>query len=500
MRGGYFLIIFPIFGISTVIFSQNASHTPSDLIRLILSRSIDVRDRTLQAAQSDTQLKRLEGQYATRPYAVISGDSRHNRLDSNVYGPNISAADGSVFRQRSATAGVTRQFSTGTSIGLSTSDNRYEYSSPNTNPDPLPFHRDDLTISISQDLLRNAFGVNQRRQYDIARENSTALRESIADQISRSAAGSLVAFWRLAYSSETVRIQNLQTDNSKTIRNLVTRRVRIGLSEDYEIYQWNNNVINSENQLRNALTEREKQRLDLLRSINMESGFGESDTLLLFESMPEDVDEEKDISMALERRLDLMSVRRYLASSRAVLEASENNLLPSLTLNGSFSSRDWGRNAHSAYGQVPYGSYPQSGVSLRIDVPLWDESLKVEARNARIEADRAKLAEELMTRQVRDEVRKAILDLRNSYQIFSESRIALNQSELYYNRVLMRYQQGRAQTIVLNLALNSLVQAKQNLNTARINFNIAMVQYDVARNYLFERYSIDMDRVTGTQQ
>lgn len=457
-----------------------------DIIRLLLDRSVSVRDTALLMAQSDTELMRQESVYAIRPYGLLERDDRRN-----AYIP-YTGADGSDFHQRIAAAGVTKLFTSGTGLGLSATDNRFQFATLNQNPMLPSFHRGDLTLSISQDLLRNGFGYNSRRQYDIATQNINARRESFADQISRSVATSLVGFWNLALASENVAIATMQRDDSKRIRALVQQRVQIGLSEDYENYQWNSIVLSAEGQLRAVQTDREKQRIDLLRLLKLESGFETPDSVILFDTMPEDVDQEKDTQLALERRLDLRSLRRLAANARTAVEITENNLMPSVTFNGRYNSRDWGQRTRQAFGDI--GLYPESSVQLRVDLPMWDEGVKVDARNARIEMERLRLQEELLTQQVRDDMKKAILDLRSTFQVLSEAKNSMTQAQAYYDRAIMRFQQGRAQTFILVQALNALVNAKSNLIGAKVAFNVARIQYDLAKNYLFERYGIDPEK------
>ncbi len=72
---------------------------------------------------------------------------------------------------------------------------------------------------------------------------------------------------------------------------------------------------------------------------------------------------------------------------------------------------------------------------------------------------------------------------------------AVQQTETFYRRLVVRYRQGRFTAEAVKNALDALVQARSGLMQARINFNIALVRYDMSRYNIWNRFNVNIDRI-----
>ena len=76
-----------------------------------------------------------------------------------------------------------------------------------------------------------------------------------------------------------------------------------------------------------------------------------------------------------------------------------------------------------------------------------------------------------------------------------KARSALNETQAFYAGLVRRYRQGRFNANTVKEALDALVQARQAMMEAIINYNISLVRYDLTRNTIFTKYAIDIDSV-----
>lgn len=55
-----------------------------------------------------------------------------------------------------------------------------------------------------------------------------------------------------------------------------------------------------------------------------------------------------------------------------------------------------------------------------------------------------------------------------------------------------RFRQGRYTAVNVKNALDSLANTELAVTQAKINFNINLVRYELAKNSLFEKYGLDL--------
>jgi len=71
---------------------------------------------------------------------------------------------------------------------------------------------------------------------------------------------------------------------------------------------------------------------------------------------------------------------------------------------------------------------------------------------------------------------------------------ARRQSELFYQGMMRDLGLGRLNSAVVKNALDAMVQSREMELQALVGYNISLLQYDVARNVLFEKYGIDVEK------
>ncbi|MEQ9366126.1 MAG: TolC family protein, partial [Leptospirales bacterium] len=363
-----------------------------------------------------------------------------------------------------------------------------------------PLHTGALTFVLRQELLKNAFGHNQRRINDINRNNAAIQRQNLIFELTSLVVSTMVEYWQLSIAEENVRTSEELLSNTRNIRAITIRKRGISLAESFEVNQFNALLAQAEIRLETAKLDRNSKRRSLLRVMNLDPALGLTGASSLITALPNDLDAERDLEIAYNSRPDFRSIRLQMENARKAFEVAENDLLPSVTLGGSYSSRDYGRHATSAYHDVHRGRYPDVGVEFKVEYPLWNESAQVDARNAKVSLRQLQIQEEQLRRQIRDEVDEGLDNIRVTFAAMQKARTALDQTRAFYGGLVRRYRQGRFNANTVKEALDALVQSRQAMMEATINYNISLVRYDLTRNTIFSKYAIDIESVVDRMQ
>jgi outer membrane protein TolC len=458
-----------------------------------------VRLQQLEIIKADTDLRKEEGKYTPKvDFKAQNYQKTDKSLPSTIF-------SGTKISQNTYTAGVEKLFESGTFLRLEGSDTRFDSNAgegPAALSNPLlsrlaqpPVHTGAVSVILQQELLKNAFGYSQKRLNEIARKQSMLKREQLEYQLTGLVVQTMINYWNLAIAEQEVTTAKLLLNNTRNIRDITAQKLNIGLAEGFELNQWNALVSSAEIQVAAAELNRDTLRRDLLRTLNLDPELKLTGATDLIKDMPSDINVERDIEHALQNRPDLKAIDKQLEIARLSTELADNNLLPTMRIGGKYSSRDWGRHATTAYNAVPDGSYPESAVEFYMQYPLWDEAAKVDARNARIALKQLTIQKAEITRQVRDEVMQGYDQIRVSFQALQKAQNALQQTEAFYFGLVNGYQRGRFTAVAVKNALDSLVQARQALTRASIQYNISLVRYDMVRNQIFKKYNIDINEV-----
>lgn len=472
--------------------------TLEQIVRMVLDNNNLVRIQQLEILKADTELLKEDAKYAPKVGASYEGyEKRDKATASTIF-------SGDKINQDTYKAYINKLFSTGTYFQLEASDSRFDSNAGDSAAlagttfsrlSQPPLHTGALTVTLRQELLKNAFGYSQRRINDIAQNNSVIKREELTLQLTQLVVKTMVDYWSLAISEENVRTSELLLTNTRNIRDITLGKTNLGLAESFEVNQWNALLSQAEVQMTNATLDRNQKRRELLRTLNLAPDLDLQGAGELAAQIPRDIDREKDIALARETRPDLRNIRLQMKNAEMFSEIAENSLLPSMSLGGRLSSRDNGRYSASAFNEVPRGTYPEAGVEFRVEMPLWDDSARVDSRNAQIARKQLTLQETQLERQVEDEIRDGYDRIQAAYGALKKAESGVEQMNYFYGGLLVRYRQGRFTAVAVKNALDSLVQARLALTQARINFNISLVRYELARNTVFKRYNIDINEV-----
>ncbi len=451
----------------------------------------------------------------TGAYDVAMADSAYKKFQ-NKYSPTLSAEGGGKYqeypeamgitapekeRKFTASASIFQNFATGTSLsaGISHEYNNSVLKEISMGPmgtfklgDPQ-YHRPVLFASLKQELLKNSFGYNDRRQSEILKNAATMQKEAIIYQLSGLVVSIVVDYWSMVIANSEVHNAELQLKETRKVRNIIADNVRLGLAEPFDLNYYNTLVAGAEATLVNAKQKFKDSMRNLLTTLNLDENVTLTGSAMLTDKVPQ-IDIAQSLKAAYEKRADYKNAVLALENSKMELELYQNHALPSLTAEVSVSSMGQRKDLLEAYGETSSADYPALEAKLRMTYPLYDLEQKTNERDARFKVEKAKLQLEKYKRVVRDDVVAKHEHIKTYHELYQKAQEARKQSEVYYGRLLANLRRGRFTAAVVKNGLDAMVATRQRELEALVVYNIALLQFDIAKNELFERYKIDVNK------
>lgn len=504
-RRSTYLISAIILSVSSLLFAGTEGFNLSlrDAVHYAVDNNREVMQARLELAKADTDLLKYGGKFSWR--VLAEAEIQQNKLPFNQN--NIFT--GTKTQTNTYSTGIEKLFTTGTYFKLEAKSTRFDsnaFENPATTPAGFnalgipPLYTDTLSVTIAQDLLKNSFGTKDRNLEKILENQTEILRDRLEEQVAEKVVVALVDYWNYSVKESSYQTLEQLLKNTKNVRDLTVRKQGLGLSESFEVNQWNALLSQVEGQLAQGLAEREEARRKLIRSLNLPDDTVFAKTTPLADSLPAVLDYEKDIQYAYEHRADFRGIQRKREIAELNMKNAKSDALPSLKAAGTYGYQAQNLvsprvNYSDTKNGIPSYQYPVMQGSLEASYPIADKGVKAGLRDAEIQKRQVSLEESDLTKSVADDVRTRIDILKASYKILENAKRTEEESKKYYSGVVRSFQQGRFNALTVKNALDSLVQDQLALVRAKVDFNINLHRYYVAKNALFEEYGVDRGKL-----
>lgn len=477
--------------------------TTKEAVQRALQNNPEVKNNLFELGKADTNFLKSESKYSWRLVAGV--DSQKSVLPDN----QLNFFSGTKISNDKIFAGVEKIFATGTYFKVEASSTRFD---SNAFEDPIrnagtfralalpPLYTGAITLTLSQDLLKNSFGVQDRNLQKILENQAEISKLDLSFKVSNSIVNTLVSYWTYVISDTSIKTYERLLQNVRNVRNLTIQKSKLGLSENFEINQWNALLSQTENQLEKAKLEREENKRKLLRILGLPNDTEIGEIVDLKEEIPSDYNVERDIEYAFQHRADwkTMSIRKEIVALSE--KSAKDNALPSVKLTVVGTSKGQTIVApQNNFLDTNEGTlsrkYYEATANLRVTYPLADSGIKADLRDAKISELQVSLLEQDLKREIEDDIRIKYESVVVAHKILQNSIQMRKQSEAYYNGLYRSFNQGRFNSIAVKNALDTLVQNQLQETQAKINFNIEILRYEIARNSLLKTYEIDVEQL-----
>ncbi len=462
-------------------------------IEMVLEQNRDTLAGAYDVAMADSLYRKYQGKYSTN--LSLSGSGKHQEFPEGA-----AILNGYERKTWNLSAAVAKMFQTGTTVsaGLTHDYVNADLMSINMGGVPMTlgqpvYHQPVMFASVKQELLRNAFGFGERREQEILKNQGKMQRDSTVYLLAGLVVGVVVDYWTVIINGAALENAELQLRETKRVRNIIAANVRIGLADAYDLNYYNTLVANSEAR---AVSGRQAYRdavRNLLRTLNLDEKTDLSGRALLAANLPR-VDVESSLKSAFERRADYNNALLAVKNAELSLDIHRNDGLPSVTAEVNVSSLGQQREMGEAYGDTTGMSYPAVEGKVALTYAFDNQTQKTNVRDARFQREQARLQLDKYRRVVRDEVVGSVERIGTRHQLYQKAKEATRESEVYYDRLLANLRRGRLNAAVVKNGLDAMVASRQQELEALVQYNVSLLQLDLATNSLFERFNINVDK------
>lgn len=297
-----------------------------------------------------------------------------------------------------ANLGLSKKFSTGTTLGVTAETYKYEYDQPTT-PGNNGFSNGRLGLSLQQSLWKDAFGTATRLRQ--TRDASTAKLEVYGNELKKRVAiiQAESDFWDYLVAQEDVKLKKANLERAKKLENWTSNRVYNGISEQAELLQIKALASSRELELNTAVDELTAKGIKIRENLDM----AQSETIPTFTS---DLTDARPYVAELTKQKNVIKIENYLTQIEAevkqtVAEEANDALKPDLSLIGRYSTSSYDLDHQTMQNNLTKTDRPVTYVGLSLSwmfgadaVSAQRSSTKKEAIAAKSRAEQAKLVGE----------------------------------------------------------------------------------------------------------
>ncbi|MFN7824541.1 MAG: TolC family protein [Pseudobdellovibrionaceae bacterium] len=368
--------------------------------------------------------------------------------------------------------GLEKKFTTGSLVDLSFERNSYKYDLPASYSGSLPpaQTQDVLSLTIEQDLLRNAFGRADRAEVRSAEKNYEAAKIQRVTDLQTAVLDGVKLFWETYTSMKSAEEAVAARDRYRELVNSVRRKNSFGYAAPGELAQVQAELESRESTVRDRnLTYLEKKNslLNLLSlPVNTGLKFDVASELPTPPSLPE---------------TDVTELRSYRSAKFKMNAAEEKRLAGDsqnwvdLSLMAKLASAGLDTSSSGSYSEMTSGSRPSYFVGLKLEHQFGSGTLRERELNRRLLADIEKLKFQDTEKSLRSHEGELRQKVRNAYDNAVSAKAQKDFRDRAAKDLQRSFTQGRTD-------ISLLIDALNRYSTAEITYLESIGDYQVALN------------------
>jgi outer membrane protein len=346
---------------------------------LTLENNLDLKVQLISPAIAAEQVSEQEAQFE----AAFTSYVNYVKTDT----PTASFLDeisGSQTDYFGAGLGVQVPLRTGGSVNFDMADNRIKTGSIYSVFDPS--YSSDMSLSISQPLLRNAGRRTNTYAIRIAEYERQITDARTKLEVIRVIAAVDRVYWFLYAARRELEVRKQQYDLAEALYEQALRFVEAGDKPQVEVIRTEagmaqrlESIIIAENNVR----DRER---DLKRTLN-KMGLGmQTPTVLIPATEPDPVryelEGERLVTTAIENRMEMLELELQIAEDVAAVDYMQNQALPLVTMEYRYNINGLGADRGDSYDLLFDKRFEDHRVGLQLLVPLGNGAAKSRLRQA----------------------------------------------------------------------------------------------------------------------
>ena len=446
--------------------------------RLALLNNFDI-----QLARYDAKISKTKKDESKSIYDIILTIGAAYNKDKSASSSTLAA--GKTINN-DYEVGLSKKLPTGTTISVDQTNNRQWTESSAVTMNPA--HDSSLGFTVSQDLGKNFFGIQDRGDVKITQIDIQNLEYISLDKIEQSLAAVQVVYWDLALAIDLVNIEKDMLLQAERLYLINREKLSDGLVEqpDFLASQANykqriSDVSVSENTVQtrmNAL----KLGLNLTQDMSDIVPFNHLDLNI------QEAKVEASLINAFDHRRDYKQALNDVRMRNIALSMKKNNAWPEINLKASLARNGLGDKFKDSINNITEENHPDFSAFLNITIPLENRSAKSQLKKAELQKAQAliglKRMEKTILIDVVDQVRLCkTLGEKAKHQ---EEIAGLQAQKLKEQEKIFSYGRSDVDTIVRYQ--NDALAAQKQAVHALFDYKVALINLNVKQGVLLQQY------------
>ena len=423
-----------------------------------------------------------------------------NPLNRPVFGGTQSnLTEITIFDQRNSSVTVDAQTNLVTGGNL---DLNYSPAYTNVNPAVAqgflfnPAWTGGLAMTLTQPLLRNA-GLDVNKTFIRIAQNNAAVEEHVfRDRVLTVLATVEQTYWELVFANENLKVAEAALKAAQNLLAENRAKAKAGVMSIVDVLQAEAAVASRVEQILIAEKSIRDQEDQLRRLLNPGENELREDLRLTPQDPPavalQPISLQEAIDIAIERRPEIVQARKNVDSSELNTNFAKNQLLPTLSFQGTLGLAGLGGNLGNSVNSNFSGDFYNYGAGLVLSYPLGNRSAWSTYNKRQMEGRNAQVSLVSVRQQIIVGVREAVRRVQTDFKRIETTRSARIMAEKQLQAEQERLKVGLSTTRFVLEFQRDLATAQGNELRAIVDYNKSLSNLERHKATTLDRYNLEI--------
>ena len=423
-----------------------------------------------------------------------------NPLNRPVFGgTQNNLTEITIFDQRNSSVTVDAQTNLVTGGNL---DLNYSPAYTNVNPSVAqgflfnPAWTGGLAMTLTQPLLRNA-GLDVNKTFIRIAQNNAAVEEHVfRDRVLTVLATVEQTYWELVFANENLKVAEAALKAAQNLLAENRAKAKAGVMSIVDVLQAEAAVASRVEQILIAEKTIRDQEDQLRRLLNPGENELREDVRLTPQDPPavalQPISLQEAIDIAIERRPEIVQAKKNVDSSELNTNFAKNQLLPTLSFQGTLGLAGLGGNFGNSVNSNFSGDFYNYGAGLVLSYPLGNRSAWSTYNKRQMEGRNAQVSLVSVRQQIIVGVREAVRRVQTDFKRIETTRSARIMAEKQLQAEQERLKVGLSTTRFVLEFQRDLATAQGNELRAIVDYNKSLSNLERHKATTLDRYSLEI--------
>ena len=423
-----------------------------------------------------------------------------NPLNRPVFGGTQNQlTEITIFDQRNSSVTVDAQTNLLTGGNL---DLNYSPAYTNVNPSVAqgflfnPAWTGGLAMTLTQPLLRNA-GLDVNKTFIRIAQNNAAVEEHVfRDRVLTVLATVEQTYWELVFANENLKVAEAALKAAQNLLAENRAKAKAGVMSIVDVLQAEAAVASRVEQILIAEKSIRDQEDQLRRLLNPGENELREDMRLTPQDPPavalQPISLQEAIDIAIERRPEIVQAKKNVDSSELNTNFAKNQLLPTLSFQGTLGLAGLGGNLGNSVNSNFSGDFYNYGAGLVLSYPLGNRSAWSTYNKRQMEGRNAQVSLVSVRQQIIVGVREAVRRVQTDFKRIETTRSARIMAEKQLQAEQERLKVGLSTTRFVLEFQRDLATAQGNELRAIVDYNKSLSNLERHKATTLDRYALEI--------